>query len=129
MTPQEYYGSPAPGVGGPSGGAQVLGNMATQEGIANRQIFASALGAAADREVQKRGQDVQLEQTRIQAEAQVKSAELGAGATKEASTKAGDANPHEHSRQNHNEGDGYLAKGSGDAATPYTPPSSQVLSS
>ena len=81
LTPQEYYGSAAPGVGGPSGAANVLGNMATQTGVARSQIMANLGNAMAERALQKRGQDIDLEKTKIMAGAQKESAGISAEAS------------------------------------------------
>ena len=81
LTPQEYYGSPAPGVGGPSGAANVLGNMATQTGVARSQIMAQLGNQMGQMALQKRGQDIDLEKTKIMAGAQKESAGISADAT------------------------------------------------
>lgn len=87
LTPQEYYGSPAPGVSGPSGSmAATLGNAENQAAIAGSEIAAQAFGKSQDRAVLKRGQDTQLAVAKLQAGAQIESAKIGAGATKEAAT-------------------------------------------
>ena len=73
LTPQEYYGSPVAGQGGPSGGAQVLGNVASQAYVTSRRATSEAMQAEADRQVQRRGQDTQLEIAKIQAGQQQRS--------------------------------------------------------
>lgn len=84
LTPQEYYGSSAPGAPGVSGGAQVLGNQSNQARMQATQLAADAAGKAADRAVQK---DI----AKIHADASVKSAVLGSTATQEAATTAATA--------------------------------------
>ena len=68
MTPQEYYGSSAPGTTGPSGGAQVLGN-ATQQSVGEAAKMAfDATQRDADRKVTMRGQDAQVEAAKYSAD-------------------------------------------------------------
>ena len=83
LTPQEYYGSPAPGAPGVSGGAQTLGNASNQQTMQTTQLMAEAAGKAADRAVMRRGQDTQKEVAEIQAEAQTSAAETAADASRE----------------------------------------------
>lgn len=59
LTPQEYYGAGAPGNPGPSGGAQVLGNMAAQAAQANKVLLGNVMATAMSNRTA-------LEQTRIQ---------------------------------------------------------------
>lgn len=78
MTPTEYYGSAAPGTPGPGGGVSAtLGNQASQKSAMVAQTINAQLG----RDVQKRGQDVALEQTKMQTDAAVETAKIQAGAT------------------------------------------------
>lgn len=75
LTPQEYYGSPAPGnTGGGDSAAATLGNAGAQEGMARRQSAIDASESALDRATQ-------LEITRMQTDAQKYSADTAAGAT------------------------------------------------
>ena len=70
-TISEYYGSSAAGGGGGvSGGANVLGRSTEK----TAQLMADAGGALADYQLTKRGQDIDLEKSKIQAQAQIKSA-------------------------------------------------------
>ena len=75
LTPQEYYGSPAPGVGGPSAVGVALGNQANARQMQARSTGVQAFENALNRKTQ-------LGIAKIQADAQVKSAETSAGATK-----------------------------------------------
>lgn len=72
LTPQEYYGSSAPGVSGPSGAASVLGNSRTQRDIQRQQSITAAGQAAADRQNR-------LDTTNIQARTQIETAKIQAG--------------------------------------------------
>lgn len=72
LTPQEYYGSAAPGASGPSGGAQVLGNMRSKRDVATKQNLSMLGNAAAER-------STKLEIAKIQSQTQLKSAEISSG--------------------------------------------------
>ncbi len=72
LTPQEYYGSAAPGASGPSGGAQVLGNMRSRRDTQRSQATAMLGNAAAER-------TTKLQIAKIQSETQLKSAEISSG--------------------------------------------------
>lgn len=76
LTPQEYYGSPVPGMStpsGPSGGAAVLGNMVSSANQSSKALISDAISGAAER-------DTALKQTKMQTDAQIKTAEISAGA-------------------------------------------------
>lgn len=86
LTPQEYYGSPAPGAPGVSGGAQVLGNTANQNQIAMAQLFSEQAGKEADRQVLRRGQDTQKEIAQISAGATTGAAQISSDANERIAT-------------------------------------------
>ena len=70
LTPQEFYGAPASGGNNFTSGPQTMGNMASSAGIQTAQAVQADLDRKTD-----------LEKTKISADAQVKSAEISAGAT------------------------------------------------
>ena len=74
LTPQEYYGSPAPGVGGPSAVGVALGNQANARKMQSRQFGVNLFENAMNRKTQ-------LGIAKIQADAQKYSADKSAGAT------------------------------------------------
>lgn len=72
MTPQEYYGSSAPGGSKVSGGAQVLGNNSTQ-------IEAQAMQDKRQQRQAHAERSTRLLQTQMTTDAQIKSAQISAG--------------------------------------------------
>lgn len=75
LTPQEFYGSPAAGGSGPSGGAQTLGNMAASANASSKALMGQVLGAHEQAKTQKRGQDIQAKTQENVANIQKQSAE------------------------------------------------------
>ena len=72
LTPQEFYGSPAAGGSAASGGGATLGNSAAAANIQNSKIHQDDKQRTLDR-------NVELQKTKMQTDAQLKTAEISAG--------------------------------------------------
>ena len=76
LTEQEYYGSPAAGgatTGGPGGAGAVLGNERSFQDFFGKSLM-------------MRGQDIELQKTKMQTDAAIETAKISAGATTGAAT-------------------------------------------
>ena len=74
LTPQEYYGSAAAGGSAPTGAVQTLGNAKTQMDVQKRQAASNAFSQAY-------AADIELQKTKMQTDAQIKSSQIAADAT------------------------------------------------
>lgn len=77
LTPQEYYGSGAPGYSspsGPSGGAAVLGNMVSSANASSKALVSSAIQGAADRATELKKTEMQTEAQKYVADTQARTA-------------------------------------------------------
>lgn len=68
LTPQEFYGSAAAGGSATTGTNAVLGNQAMQRAQINADAYRNAMNQTLDAAVQLRGQDMEMEKARLQAD-------------------------------------------------------------